>query len=84
MTDLWNFAANSDADQAARVAIFEKISPAGNWKLPIDAWIDRDDFTACYEAAVWFTGGGLNIAEHSLGSHRVRVVGNGYYANIGA
>jgi hypothetical protein len=84
MTNLWTFEASTDADQELRVAIFNRIANRENWKMPIAAWIDRADFTDCYEAAVWFTGGGIQIAQHAENTDRVLVVGNGYYANIGA
>jgi hypothetical protein len=81
---VWTFqpSATFDADQAERVAVFAKIEPAGNWKNPIDAWIDAGDFADCDQAAVWFTGAGLTIVARKAG--RVRVTAPGYYATIGA
>jgi hypothetical protein len=75
--------ANFDAEQAERVAVFDKIAPRDNWKAPIDAWIAESDFRECSEAAVWFTGAKIEIVERD-GGDRVRVVGPGYYATIGA
>jgi hypothetical protein len=73
---------NYEAEQAGRVAVFNKIKPEVNWKTMIMAWIDESDFSECNQAAIWFTGGALEIVERKDG--RVRVVGDGYYANIGA
>lgn len=80
---LFSFSANSEADQAARVAIFNKIAPASNWKLRIHATIAKGDFAECNEAAVWFTGGGLEVVE-DYGDGTIRVQGGGYYHHIGA
>lgn len=81
---IWKMGAsgNYEAEQAARVEWFKKIEPAGNWKLAINAWIEASEFEDCNQAAVWFAGCELKIAE-SKGS-KVRVEGAGYYAAIGA
>lgn len=84
MSDLWNFLANGDYDakQAKRLAVFKKIEPAENWKNPIDAWVDEDDVDECKLAAIWFTGGDVEAVEAKDG--KVRLVGGGYYANVGS
>jgi hypothetical protein len=73
---------NYESEQAERTVVFNKIKPEVNWKTMIMAWIDESDFAECNQAAIWFTGGALEIVERKDG--RVRVVGDGYYANIGA
>lgn len=75
-----------EADQAWRVTVWKKVQPAGNWKGPIDAWIDEADFADCNEAAIWFAGSTLDIVERQTrnGVNWVRVQGPGYYANVGA
>jgi hypothetical protein len=90
-SSLWTLApsATYEADQAARVAIFNKIAPAGNWKAAIDAVIEFADLEECRAAAEFFTGGPIWIKERVLdiectGVLRVRVIGEGYYAHIGA
>src|SRR5262245_53371910 len=50
---------NFDANQAARIAVFNKIAPAPNWKMPVDCWIDAADFNECAQACVFFTGSKL-------------------------
>lgn len=80
---LWTFDAQADADQSAREAIFKKIEPATNWKLPIDTVIQLADFDACNQAAIWFTGGALTITARLVNGW-VRVTGRGYYEEIGA
>jgi hypothetical protein len=86
MTDLWAVKTETpeqyDVNQAARVAVFDKIKPQGRWKNPIDAWISAEDLDECSEAAVWFTGSDLEVVERKDG--KVRVVAPGYYATIGA
>lgn len=90
-SSLWTVAASSnfEAEQAERVAIFNKIAPVGNWKAPIDAIIDFADLPECKAAAEFFTGGPIWIKERVLdvegtGVLRVRVIGEGYYHHIGA
>lgn len=80
----WTFVTSitPDADQAARKAVFDKIAPAGNWKLPIDTWIDSADLDECNQAAIWFVGSALTVVQ--IDSGRVRVTAPGYYATIGA
>lgn len=77
-------AGDFDAEQAERTAVFNKIAPAGNWKMPIDAVIDEADLAECEQAAIWFTGGPIEVVwRHSMPG-RVRVFGLGYYHHIGA
>lgn len=71
-----------EAEQAERVAVWQKIRPKRNWKERIDAWIEAADFDECNEAAIWFAGSPLDIVA-KRGS-KVRVQGDGYYARIGA
>jgi hypothetical protein len=79
----WNgTSAGFEADQKARIAVFDRIKPGGNWKEPIDAWIGADQFEECNQAAVFFTGGPIRIVEEFGDS--VRVIGEGYYYHIGA
>ena len=63
--NLWTVreSANYEADQNARVAIFDKIRPATHWKDPIDAVIRESEFADCNEAAIFFTGSALTIVE---------------------
>jgi hypothetical protein len=84
-SSLWTLAASSnfEAEQAERVAIFNKIAPVGNWKAPIDAVIQEADFADCNAAAVHFTGGALTISKRLVNGW-LRVTSGGYYANIGA
>lgn len=81
---LWEMTAGGDyeAAQAERTKWFAKIEPAGNWKRPIDCWIDADDFDDCSAAAVWFTGAPLTVIGTSF--TKLHVVGPGYYAAVGA
>lgn len=72
-----------EADQAERVATFNKIKPKDNWKMPINAVIDEADVPECNEAAVFFTGGCIEITRRMKGG-KVRVRGAGYYNCIGA
>lgn len=89
--ELWKMPSREDHDrdpaayeaaQKERDGHFKKIQPAGNWKLPICAVIDAADFDDCNEAAIWFTGAGLDVIDH-IGTEVV-VSGPGYYATIGA
>jgi hypothetical protein len=73
---------NYDANQKARTEVFNKIANRENWKAGINAWIREADFDECKEAAVFFTGGPIEIVQRVGGS--VRVVGLGYYHHIGA
>jgi hypothetical protein len=89
VNDLWDMRVSNgkhfEERQAERVSWFKKIEPkSGNWKDPIDAVIDAADFTDCNEAARWFTGGELTIADGLNGSGKIRVESAGYYVNIGA
>lgn len=70
--------------EAHRQAVFEKIKPAGNWKMPIDAVIELDDFDDCNEAAMWFTNGELQRERDWTGATTIRVTSPGYYVNVGA
>jgi hypothetical protein len=84
---IWNISPSNDpakyeVEQELRTEWFDKIMPVGNWKCGIDCWIEADDFEQCDNAAIWFTGAGLRAIE-SRGS-KVRVIGPGYYATIGA
>jgi hypothetical protein len=86
---IWNIPspdANFDANQAARVAVFNKIAPQPNWKARIACWIDEADFADCNEAAIYFTGSPLKITakQGPLGAGRWHVEAPGYYATIGA
>lgn len=85
--DLWKLNyetthAEQDSRQALRDAIFNKICPKGNWKMPIDAWIAPEDFNECNLACQWFTGGYLSVVS-TFGS-MIQVRSGGYYANIGS
>jgi hypothetical protein len=73
---------NYEAEQAQRLAWFDKIKPAGNWKNPIKKWIEEVDFDQCNQACIWFTGGSLTIAAKR--GTRVLVESGGYYVNIGS
>jgi hypothetical protein len=73
---------NYEAEQELRSAWFAKIEPAGNWKGPIDCWIEAEDLADCNQAAIWFTGGPLTYVA-SKGT-KVHVAAPGYYATIGA
>lgn len=73
---------NYDANQAARSAVFAKISPAGNWKNPIDCWIAASELADCEAACVFFTGSKLRVVARKGG--RCRVKAAGYYAAVGA
>ena len=87
MTDIWNAPIpdpNYDANQNARQTVFAKIAPKGNWKDPINVWIDESDFAECEQAAIWFVGGGLAIVDRIADRGMVRVTAPGYYATIGA
>lgn len=82
--NIWAMNATGDHEtlQAARVAVFNRIAPAGNWKRAIDTWIKAEDLNECSEAAVWFTGAPLTVIGTSFGM--VHVTAPGYYATIGA
>jgi len=85
MPNIWNTigrSADYDAEQAQRNAWFSKIEPRDNWKNPINAWISIGDFHHCNQAALWFTGHRLTIAEQR--GDKMRVTAPGYYATIGA
>lgn len=74
---------HSKEAEAERQRFFEMIRPTGEcWKGPICAVIDAADFDDCNEAAIWFTGAGLDVIDH-IGTEVV-VSGPGYYATIGA
>jgi hypothetical protein len=73
-----------EANQAKRVAWFNKIAPRGNWKTEIDAWINEWDFANCNEAAIFFTGSPLVIVSNTTPAGKVRVQAEGYYKVIGA
>jgi hypothetical protein len=83
--DLWEMSAPKekyDEYQKMRSAIFAKIKPKGHWKNPIDCWINEDDFDACSDACVFFTGSLLEV--YAKRGNKVRVKAAGYYAAIGA
>jgi hypothetical protein len=85
MSGIWNLDGGGRAygeAEAERQAAFDKIKPADNWKMPVDAWIDVADFEQCNRACIHFTGSTLDIIDRSGG--RVRVVADGYYIAIGA
>jgi hypothetical protein len=89
VTSIWNIPspdANYAANQAARVAVFNKIAPKDNWKLPIQCWIDEVDFADCNEAAIYFTGSPLTVTAKTgpLSATRLHVEAPGYYSTIGA
>lgn len=62
---------------------FEKIKNLDNWKMPIDAIIDRKYFDICSEAAAFYTGSHRELSK-SLPKFMIRVSAPGYYACIGA
>lgn len=85
----WNPPAKQDpavyeAEQAERVAVFNKIADKANWKKPIDAKIDEADLAECEQAAIWFTGGPIKVIARWPRSKKVTVWGGGYYQHIGA
>lgn len=71
------------ANQAKRLAVFDKIAPAGNWKAAIWAVIDADEFADANKAAIWFTGAPIEVAR-KLPAGKLAVKGAGYYAAVGA
>ena len=81
-TNIWSF----DAPESAAVdrsRFFEMIRPSDHWKMPIEALVRASDFENCNEAAIWYTGGPLEVvSEDGFGSLIVK--GAGYYANVGA
>jgi hypothetical protein len=87
LSGLWDIRTSNgkffDVRQAERNRWFQKVAPkSGNWKEPIDAVIDADDFDDCNNAAIWYTGGGLTAKK--LKGGKLHVLGAGYYVNIGA
>lgn len=87
MIDIWN-RPNPDPDytvnQAVRVRWFDQIAPKSNWKGPIDAWIRADQFEQCNKAALFFTGAPIERVTTLAIGGKVRIVGVGYYAAVGA
>ena len=78
-----NIVTDYQCSQAEHRPWFELIQNKENWKLPIEAVIPQRYFTKFYNAAVFFTGGGLILdQEHKNGLVTVR--GKGYYHYIGA
>lgn len=82
----WTFedTGNFDAEQAERVRVFRKIAPKKDWKRRIKTWIDEEDFDECNEAAIWFTGAGLEITRADLKNKKILVECPGYYSVIGS
>jgi hypothetical protein len=85
VTDIWNAPApdaNYDRHQAERTAVFNTVANRDNWKLPIAAWIEADQFNACRQAVMFFTGSELKITKTRGG--QVFVEAAGYYQAVGA
>lgn len=63
--------------------VFDLVSPAGNWKMPIDARVPLDAATPAEieRAVVWYTGGGPDVFEED-GFWRVQAAG--YYMCVGS
>jgi hypothetical protein len=82
---IWNAptpSANYDAEQAQRVAYFNKIAPTPNWKMPINTWIGASDLENCKQACVFFAGCKLTVVARK--GRAVHVTAPGYYASVGA
>jgi hypothetical protein len=75
-----------EANQKERVRIFNLIAPVGNWKMPIDAWVNEADLRDVEQAAIFFTGGPVEVVARipSRSAQQVHVRGLGYYRHIGA
>lgn len=72
-----------EARQAARVALFNRVAPKPNWKMPIeDQWVPAADYAELDNAVIHFTGAGLEIIKAS--GDQVLVRSPGYYATIGS
>lgn len=70
-------------------AAFDCVRPAKNWKLPIDAQIELDEFgvNLTQEAIIYFTGGPAHFDQVRPvvnGKARYQVSAPGYYAVCGA
>jgi hypothetical protein len=69
---------------------FDAVANKANWKLPINASVDLDEFTKAMvaEAVVFFTGSKAKFKRltgtTTGGIGRYRVTAAGYYAAIGA
>lgn len=61
---------------------FDKICDQGNWKDCIKATIPALEYRKADAAAVYFTGGGLDIVAER--GDVLDVFGHGYYHHIGA
>jgi len=72
-----------DFEIAALRRAFTRICDRKNWKLAIDAVIPAKDFDLCHAAAIFIAGSPLEQVEELPGG-KIRVVGAGYYACIGA
>ncbi len=62
---------------------FTLISPPKNYKDPINAVIDSEDYDICAEACSFITGSSL-VEVEQLDGDKIRVEADGYYAAIGA
>ncbi len=56
---------------------FNLVADPKDWRNPIDAVIDRDDFCDIEDAVLFYTSAGLKIVE-SLPGGKIRVTGVGY------
>jgi hypothetical protein len=71
-----------EINQAKRTEIFNQVANKANWKLPVAAWIEADQFNACRQAVIFFTGSELKITKTRGGQVFVEAVG--YYQAVGA
>jgi len=71
-----------EINQAKRTEIFNQVANKANWKLPVAAWIEADQFNACRQAVIFFTGSELKITKTRGG--QVFVEAAGYYQAVGA
>lgn len=62
---------------------FNKVCNKDNWKLPIDAMIERSEEEIIREAVIYFTGCEPSF-QHVPGSGKSRVTAVGYYNAVGA
>ena len=71
-----------EINQAKRTEIFNQVANKASWKLPVAAWIEADQFNACRQAVIFFTGSELKITKTRGGQVFVEAVG--YYQAVGA
>lgn len=79
-----------DVNRAELTIAFNAVAPKDNWKNPIDATVDLDDYTKAMvaEAVTFFTGSVATFTRiggtTTGGVGRYRVTAKGYYAAVGA